>query len=72
MFGESFQPNESLKAMIYFEGSDLHLLTLDTKEILAKAVSDNWDPRKSISDKGVRLSPALVFAYELAASARER
>jgi hypothetical protein len=40
MFGESFQPSESLKAMIYFEGGDLHLLTPDTKEILAKAVSD--------------------------------
>ena len=40
MFGESFQPSESLKAMIYFEGGDLYLLTPETKETLAKAVSD--------------------------------
>jgi len=40
MFGESFQPSESLKAMIYFEGGDLHLLKPKTKETLAKVVSD--------------------------------
>ena len=40
MFGENFQPSESLKAMIYFEGGDLYLLTPETKETLAKAVSD--------------------------------
>jgi len=40
MFGGSFQPSESLKAMIYFEGGDLHLLMPETKETLAKAVSD--------------------------------
>jgi len=34
MFGES------LKAMIYFEEGDLHLLIPETKETLAKAVSD--------------------------------
>jgi len=39
MFGESFQPSESLKAMIYFEGGDLHLLKPETKETLAKVVS---------------------------------
>ena len=39
MFGGSFQPSESLKAMIYFEGGDLHLLMPETKETLAKAVS---------------------------------
>jgi len=52
MFGESFQPSESLKAMIYFEGGNLHLLTPETKKTLAKAVSDtsasyrksNWLP----------------------------
>jgi len=40
MFGESFQPSKSLKAMIYFEGVDLHLLKPETKETLAKAVSN--------------------------------
>jgi hypothetical protein len=39
MFGGSFQPSESLKAIIYFEGGDLHLLSSETKETLAKAVS---------------------------------
>lgn len=39
MFGASFQPAESLKAMIYFEGGDLHLLTPETKEVLIQAVS---------------------------------
>jgi len=40
MFEGNFQPSESLKAMIYFEGGDLHLLMPETKETLAKAVSD--------------------------------
>jgi len=40
MFGGSFQLSESLKAMIYFEGGDLHLLMPEIKETLAKAVSD--------------------------------
>ncbi len=39
MFGMNFQPSESLKAMIYFEGGDLHLLTSQTKEVLTKAVT---------------------------------
>ena len=40
MFRGSFQSSESLKAMIYFEGGDLYLLMPETKETLAKAVSD--------------------------------
>ena len=40
MFGGNFQPSESLKAMIYFEGGDLHPLKPETKETLVKAVSD--------------------------------
>jgi hypothetical protein len=40
MFGMNFQPSESMKAMIYFEGGDLHLLTPRTKEILSKAVAE--------------------------------
>lgn len=37
MFGSSFQPHESLKAMTYFEGGDLHLLTPDIKNNLIRA-----------------------------------
>lgn len=37
MFGSSFQPHESLKAMTYFEGGDLHLLTSDIKKTLIQA-----------------------------------
>lgn len=39
MYGLSFQPSESLKAMVYFEGGDLHTLSQDEKRILVKAVS---------------------------------
>jgi len=33
MFGESFQPSESLRAMIYFEGGNLHLLTPEIRRL---------------------------------------
>lgn len=39
MYGQSFQPSESLKAMVYFEGGDLATLTADTKNILIAAAS---------------------------------
>ena len=32
MYGLSFQPSESLKAMVYFEGGDLHTLNQDEKK----------------------------------------
>lgn len=32
-------PGESLKAMVYFEGGDLHILTPDDQQTLIKAVS---------------------------------
>jgi len=38
LYGNQFQPSEALKAMIYFEGGDLHLLTDTTKDILLNAV----------------------------------
>lgn len=38
MFGNAFQPSESLKAMTYFEGGDLRLLTADDKRTLIDAV----------------------------------
>ncbi|MHB1586355.1 MAG: nucleotidyl transferase AbiEii/AbiGii toxin family protein [Acidiferrobacteraceae bacterium] len=39
MYGHTFQPSESLKAMVYFEGGDLHTLTQDEKETLIAAAS---------------------------------
>jgi hypothetical protein len=39
MYGLSFQPSESLKAMVYFEGGDLHTLTQIEKEALIAAAS---------------------------------
>lgn len=40
MYGANFQPSESLKAMVYFEGGDLHTLASTEKSTLVKAVSD--------------------------------
>ncbi len=37
MYGLQFQPIESLKAMVYFEGGDLHTLKPEEKEILIRA-----------------------------------
>lgn len=43
MYGSNFQPSESLKAMTYFEGGDLHLLTSPEKEFLIEAASSVRD-----------------------------
>jgi hypothetical protein len=40
MYGLNFQPSESLKAMVYFEGGDLHTLTREEKDVIVKAVSE--------------------------------
>jgi hypothetical protein len=37
MYGSNFQPSESLKAMTYFEGGDLHALSRETRETLMNA-----------------------------------
>ncbi len=37
LFGPSFQPSESLKALVYFEGGDLATLASETKETLMAA-----------------------------------
>jgi hypothetical protein len=37
LFGSSFQPSESLKALVYFEGGDLATLASETKETLIAA-----------------------------------
>lgn len=39
MYGHDFQPSEALKAMVYFEGGDLHSLSPDDQETLVKAAS---------------------------------
>lgn len=39
LFAPTFQPSESLKALVYFEDGDLSTLTHDEKKILAQAVS---------------------------------
>ena len=39
MFGLAFQPSESLRAMTYFEGGDLHLVADDVRKTLIGAAS---------------------------------
>lgn len=39
IYGQSFQPSESVKAMTYFEGGDLHLLTRTERQVLIYAAT---------------------------------
>ncbi len=39
MYGNNFQPAESLKAMTYFQGGDLSLLSTEEKRILIRFAS---------------------------------
>lgn len=39
MYGCEFQPSESLKAMVYFQGGDLSTLTVADREVLIQAAS---------------------------------
>jgi hypothetical protein len=39
LYGTVFQPNESLKALAYFEGGDLHRLTSDERRLLIQAAA---------------------------------
>jgi len=39
LYGLAFQPSESLKAMVYFEGGDLDILSAEDKETLVYAAS---------------------------------
>jgi hypothetical protein len=43
MYGVNFQPSESLKALVYFRGGDLHTLTEVEKGCLVKAASEVRD-----------------------------
>ncbi len=55
MYGREFQPMESLKALVYFEGGDLHTLTVEEKETLIEAA------------RGIRTLPqVLSVSRELA------
>jgi hypothetical protein len=52
MFGPAFQPSESLKALVYFEGGDLDSLTETTRHLLIHAVTAVGDlPSIPIVDK---------------------
>lgn len=39
LYGSTFQPSESLKALVYFEGGDLDTLAAEEKQALVRAVS---------------------------------
>lgn len=54
MYGGSFQPSESLKALVYFEGGDLHTLSTEVKQTLIEAASTVRD-----------LPPVTIAAREL-------
>ncbi|MDY7576134.1 nucleotidyl transferase AbiEii/AbiGii toxin family protein [Actimicrobium sp. CCI2.3] len=57
MFGQSFQPSESLKAMVYFQGGDLDQLTSDEKKTLINAASNVRDlPDVTITSRQLSLS----------------
>jgi hypothetical protein len=43
LFGPAFQPSESLKALVYFEGGDLNSLTREEKRTLVKSVASVRD-----------------------------
>lgn len=60
LYGISFQPSESLKAMTYFNDGDLKTLTKNEKDCLTSAVG-------SIRD----LPPVDILNYELGASKSE-
>lgn len=58
MYGSSFQPSESLKALVYFEGGDLHTLSPEDKQTLIKAASAVRD-----------LPPVRIAARDLSVNA---
>lgn len=57
MYGTEFQPSESLKAMVYFEGGDLSVLTKAERNCLIRAASAVRDlPRVEIMDHRLTIS----------------
>jgi len=59
MYGKDFQPSESLKAMVYFEGGDLCNLTRADQEALIRAVVAVDDlPKVSITSRVLGIAPS--------------
>lgn len=59
LYGPAFQPSESLKALVYFEGGDLYCLTQDERALLiATASSVRTLPSVTIRSHALALSPA--------------
>lgn len=57
LYGQSFQPGESLKALVYFEGGDLATLTTETKNTLIAAVNAVRDlPQVKIISRELAMS----------------
>lgn len=52
LYGQDFQPSEGLKAMVYFEGGDLHTLSAAERQTLIQAASSVRDlPPASIASR---------------------
>jgi hypothetical protein len=59
LYGPAFQPSESLKALVYFEGGDLYCLTQEERALLiATASSVRTLPSVTIRSHALALSPA--------------
>jgi hypothetical protein len=60
LYGLNFQPSESLKAMVYFEGGDLGSLTKSEKSCLIRAASAVRDlPQVEILNRQLTATPKL-------------
>jgi hypothetical protein len=61
MFGTAFQPSESLRAITYFEGGDLYLLSAGVKETLIRAASAVRElPRVEIMSRSLGVNPPVL------------
>jgi hypothetical protein len=58
LYGPNFQPFESAKALVYFQGGDLHTLTDREKSDLVEAVSGVRDlPQVAVLSRQLTISP---------------
>jgi hypothetical protein len=57
MYGRAFQPSESLKAMVYFEGGDLHTLQNDKKTLIVAASAVRDLPLVEIVSRELAMAP---------------
>jgi hypothetical protein len=56
LYGPQFQPSESLKALVYFKGGDLHLLSQDDRSVLCQTASAiNERPQVKIKSASLSL-----------------